>query len=116
MPKIRILLTQSALCFVSACSGHQTHSYVADSALTHTDPAHVVVLMSDPVEPFTKIGSVSAKRGKVGFSDPTVDDAREQLQLAGAEVGADAVIVRNSHSDGHRIVYVEGEAIRYTKH
>lgn len=74
----------------------------------------VDVLMSNPRRPYETIGFVSAKRYKPGFTDPTVSDAIPQIRAAGAQVGADAVIVRTWRSNNDRHVVVEGEAIRYT--
>jgi hypothetical protein len=71
--------------------------------------------MSDPARPFTKLGAVSVKKYKPGWTDPSVMDAEDQLQQAGADLGADAVIVRNSRNDGGtKIIYIDAEAIRYT--
>jgi uncharacterized protein YbjQ (UPF0145 family) len=43
-----------------------------------------------------------------------VADSIPQLQDAGAQLGADAVIVLQSSTSQSRNVTVEGEAIRYT--
>lgn len=74
----------------------------------------VDVLFAPPARPYTSVGIVSARKYKPGFVDPTTSDAIPQLQAAGAQVGADAVIVRSSQAnDGRRLITVEGEAIRY---
>jgi hypothetical protein len=83
-------------------------------AAVKTDPTHVVVLMAEPSRTFVRIGAVSVKRYKPGFSDPSVIDAEEQLKEAGADLGADAVVVKSSRNNDGRIIYVDGEAIRYT--
>ena len=74
----------------------------------------VDVLYSTPSRPYRSIGIVSAKRYKPGWTDPTTSDAVPQLRAAGAQLGADAVIVRGSRSNNDRHVVVEGEAIVYT--
>lgn len=74
----------------------------------------VDVLYSAPQRPYVSVGIVSAKKYKPGWTDPTTSDAIPQLREAGAQVGADAVIVRNSRAMNDRHVVVEGEAIRYT--
>lgn len=75
----------------------------------------VDVLFAPPARPYTSVGIVSARKYKPGFVDPTTSDAIPQLQAAGAQVGADAVIVRSSRAnDGRRLITVEGEAIRYS--
>lgn len=74
----------------------------------------VDVLYSPPQRPYQSIGIVSAKKYKPGWTDPTASDAVPQLRAAGAQLGADAVIVRSSRSNNDRHVVVEGEAIKYT--
>jgi hypothetical protein len=71
--------------------------------------------MSEPAKPFTKLGAVSVKKYKPGWTEPSVMDAEDQLKQAAAELGADAVIVRSTRNEGgSKIIYVDGEAIRYT--
>jgi hypothetical protein len=70
--------------------------------------------MSEPDRAFDKIGAVSVKQYKPGFGDPTVVDAHDRLKEAGAELGADAVIVTSSRSTGERVIVVEGEAIKFS--
>ncbi|MGH6742991.1 MAG: hypothetical protein ACREDY_28865, partial [Bradyrhizobium sp.] len=59
------------------------------------------------------VGVVSVNKYKPGWTDPTVSDAAEAIQQAGASAGADAVIVRSARSLNDRHIVVEGEAIRY---
>lgn len=61
-----------------------------------------------------KLGDVSVVRLQARFSDPTVMNAEKQPRQAGAELGADAVIVRNTRGNDAWAIYVDGEAIRYT--
>jgi hypothetical protein len=72
------------------------------------------VLFSPPQRAYTSIGIVSAKRYKPGWTDPSVSDAIPELQAAGAQLGADAVIVRSDRALNDRHIVVEAEAIRYT--
>lgn len=98
---------------VTACSTYQVHRNTS-VALAPTAASSVQVLYSPPQRGYESIGIVSAKRYKPGFTDPSVGDAIPQLQAAGGELGADAVIVRGSRSLNDRHVVVEAEAIRYT--
>jgi hypothetical protein len=80
-----------------------------------TDPQNVDVLYSAPARSFTTLGTVSARTYKPGFADPTISDAIPQLRVAGAQIGAHAVIVRGQNAPwGTRVITVEGEAIRYS--
>lgn len=110
---MKLLLPLAAVAILAGCSTHQAHrNSGASYAPTHATQVHI--LYSAPNRPYESIGIVSAKRYKPGWSDPTVSDAIPQLQAAGAEIGADAVIVRSDRSNNDRHVVVEGEAIKYT--
>lgn len=109
----RLGLIAALFVALTACTGHEVRPYQAGN-IAKTAPGSVVVLMSDPSRPFSKLGMVSVKKYKAGWSDPTVVDAQEELQKAGADLGADAVIVRNTRSGENRVVYVDAEAIKYT--
>lgn len=107
--EIRLLSVAVLFGLLAACSTTQV------TPVGDRDPSgQVDVYFSQPPRPFTVIGVVSAKRYKPGFTDPTVSDAIPQLRRAGAEVGADAVIVRSSRVLNDRHIVVEAEAIRYT--
>ena len=108
----RIALAAAALA-LAGCSTTQVHSNVA-AAYAPTAASRVQVLYSAPQRPYEAIGIVSANRWKPGFTDPTIADAIPQLQAAGAQLGADAVIVHSSRSNNDRHTVVEGEAIRFT--
>lgn len=97
---------------LAACSTYQVTP--TTNSAPGTRSGQVDVLFSPPQRPYVSVGIVSAKRYKPGFTDPTVSDALPQIRAAGAEVGADAVIVRNSRTANDRHIVVEGEAIRYT--
>lgn len=94
-----------------ACGGSQVRHY--GEHYPPTLPAEVEVFYSFPAEEHIKIGAVDVKRYKPGFSDPTVYDAVEKLQEAGAELGAHAVVVVDSQNTGDRVIRVTGEAIRW---
>jgi hypothetical protein len=98
---------------LAGCSTYQAHSNLATPYVA-TNASRVQILYSPPQRAYESIGIVSAKRYKPGWTDPTVSDAIPQLQAAGAEIGADAVIVRNDQRLNDRHVVVEGEAIRFT--
>jgi len=99
---------------LAGCSSTQVYSnYPAGNAPAAANAGHVAVIYSYPQRPYDVIGVVSAKRYKPGWSDPTVSDAIPQLQAAGAQLGADAVVVRSSRSNNDRHTVVEAEAIRY---
>lgn len=99
---------------LSGCSTYQAHSNMV-TPYAPTNASRVQVLYSPPQQPYESIGIVSAKRYKPGWTDPTISDAIPQLQAAGAEIGADAVIVRNDQRMNDRHVVVEGEAIKFTR-
>lgn len=96
---------------LSACTSTRV-TKVGDAPATQS-VGRVDVLLSPPQRAYDVIGIVSATKWKPGLTDPSVSDAIPQLQQAGREVGADAVIVRSSRSNNDRHVVVEAEAIRY---
>ena len=112
MRKLTIIL---ALAGLAACSTTQIYDNRPVGVAT-TAPANgvVQVLYSYPTRPYEVIGVVSAKRYKPGWTDPSVSDAIPQLQAAGAQIGANAVIVRSDRALNDRHIVVEAEAIRYT--
>lgn len=111
MKKVAMALS---VLLLASCSSTQIYSnYPAGNAPAAANAGHVAVLYSYPTRPYDVIGVVSAKRYKPGWTDPTVSDAIPQLQAAGAQLGADAVVVRSSRSNNDRHTVVEAEAIRY---
>lgn len=98
---------------LAGCSTYQAHSNL-QTPYAPTNANQVQILYSPPQRAYTSIGIVSANRYKPGWTDPTVSDAIPQLQAAGAQIGADAVIVRSDRSNNDRHVVVEGEAIKFT--
>ena len=105
----------SAAIGLSACSGYQAHSNLpAGTLIAPTNASQVQVLFSPPQRPYESIGIVSAKRYKPGWTDPSISDAIPELQAAGSQLGADAVIVRSDRALNDRHITVEAEAIRYT--
>ena len=110
---IRIAFTLTVLLALSACTTYQV--IPTTNSVPGTRSGQVDILYSNPQRPFRSVGMVSAKRYKPGWTDPTIADALDQLRAAGAEVRADAVIVRGRQAnDGRRTITVEGEAIQYT--
>jgi hypothetical protein len=109
---MKILLGMALTCALAGCSTYQAHSNLA-TPYAPTNASQVQILYSPPQRAYTSIGIVSANRYKPGWTDPTVSDAIPQLQAAGAQIGADAVIVRSDRSNNDRHVVVEGEAIKY---
>lgn len=95
---------------LAGCSTYEV-TPITNRSLGHS--GRVDVLYAEPHRPYESVGIVSAKRYKPGWTDPTVADAVPQLRAAGAEVGADAVIVRSTRTLNDRHIVVEGEAIRY---
>jgi hypothetical protein len=114
--KLSLCLCLGSPLLLSACSTMQANPYVNNPVpLQASASSKVDVLYSVPQRAYTSIGTVSAKRYKPGWSDPTVSDAIPQLREAAAQIGADAVIVRSTISGhGTRFITVEGEAIRYS--
>lgn len=110
---IKILIVAAAFA-MAGCSSTQIYSnYPTGNAPAAANAGHVAVIYSYPTRPYDVIGVVSAKKYKPGWTDPTVSDAIPQLQAAGAQLGADAVVVRSSRSMNDRHTVVEAEAIRY---
>lgn len=109
----RIMIVASIL--MAGCSSTQVYSNYAPGAAPGTvnTSGQVAVLYSYPTRPYDVLGVVSAKKYKPGWTDPTVSDALPQLREAGAQLGADAVVVRSSRSNNDRHTVVEAEAIRY---
>lgn len=109
---MRKLLAVIVAALIAGCGTYQAHrngpAYAASNA------SQVQILYSPPQRAYQSIGIVSAKYYKPGWTDPTVSDAIPQLQAAGAEIGADAVIVRSDQRLNDRHVVVEGEAIKFT--
>lgn len=97
---------------VSACSTTQVYQNPG-TAYAATNSSQVAILYSAPQQAYDVLGVVSATRYKPGWTDPSVGDAIPQLRSAGAQLGADAVIVRSNRSNNDRHTVVEGEAIRY---
>lgn len=97
---------------LAGCSSYQV------TPITNSQPGQhsgqVDVLFSNPTRPYKTVGMVSATKWKPGWTDPTISDAMGEIRAAGAQVGADAVIVRSSRSNNDRHIVVECEAIRYT--
>ena len=116
MHKSKILIAAfSVVLGLSGCTTYQAHSNLpTGTVITPTNASQVQVLYSPPQRPYESIGIVSAKRYKPGLTDPSVSDAIPQLQAEGAQIGADAVIVRSDRALNDRHIMVEGEAIRYT--
>ncbi|MFC0677494.1 hypothetical protein ACFFGH_06475 [Lysobacter korlensis] len=109
---MRTIISAALLLALVACSTTQVHRNSA-TMYAPTSSSAVQVLYSAPRREYESIGIVSAKRYKPGFTDPTVADAIPQLQAAGAQLGADAVIVQTSRSNNDRHTVVDGEAIRF---
>jgi len=110
---MKSLLGIALVCALAGCSTYQAHSNLP-TPYAPTNASQVQILYSPPQRAYTSIGIVSANRYKPGWTDPTVSDAIPQLQAAGAEIGADAIIVRNDQRLNDRHVVVEGEAIKFT--
>lgn len=110
---MKILAGLALMLALAGCSSFQAHSNVA-TPYPATDPNKVQILYSPPPRPYISIGIVSANRYKPGWTDPTISDAIPQLQAAGAQIGADAVIIHGERSENDRHVVVEGEAIKFT--
>lgn len=113
---MKIVAVTLVLLALAGCSTMQSTPYVnSNTGYAPSQSGRVDVLYSPPQRPHVSIGTVSAKKYKPGWSDPTVSDAIPELRLAAAQIGADGVIVRGSvPGHGSRFITVEGEAFRYT--
>lgn len=109
----KILLVLTVILLLASCSKSQTRPYQGEQ-FAATNPVQVEVLNSFPSRPHLKIGTISVRKYKPGFGEPTVVDAHELLKNAGGELGANAVVVINSNSTEQRQIIVEAEAIRYS--
>lgn len=113
--KLRVKVAGLAVTCVilAACTTYQV--VPTTNSAPGSRSGQVDILYSPPERPYRSVGMVSARKYKPGFTDPTISDALIQLRAAGAEVQADAVIVRHTQAnDGRRLITVEGEAIQYT--
>lgn len=112
----RLSIASVAAVLLAGCSTTQVYSNMpAGTPVSTPQNGMVQVLYSYPTNrPYEVVGVVSAKRYKPGWTDPTVGDAVPQLRAAGAQLGADAVVVRSARSNNDRHTVVEAEAIRYT--
>ena len=92
------------------CGTPQVRSYGEGAQATDADA--VVVLYSFPNWDHDKLGAVHLRYYRPGLTDPTVEQAEPRLRAAGAELGADAVVVLDSERGGDRTVRIRAEAIR----
>lgn len=117
----RNLVLLCSMLALSACTTVQTHSFgsapvVSDMGRSGQQAQHgnIQILYSEPRNDFESLGTFSVKKYKPGFSDPTVTDAIPELRAAAGGLGADAVIIRHTQSNGYsRYITIEGEAIRW---
>lgn len=63
--------------------------YLGGPTFPPTDPAHVEILRSEPVRPLYRLGEVFVEPS----GDPTVAQYEQALREAGAQMGANAVVV-----------------------
>jgi len=105
------ILLAALTILVTACSQQEVRPY--GQSHPGTDPAGVEIRHSFPDEPHERIGAVEISHYRPGFREPTVTDAGDRIRAAGAELGADAVVVTHSQSTGERSIQVTGEAIRW---
>jgi hypothetical protein len=111
--EVRLIFLVAGALALAACTSTQITRNSGAALPPARASSQVDVLLSAPDRPYDVIGLVSATKWKPGLTDPSVSDAIPQLQQAGRDVGADAVIVRSSRSNNDRHVVVEAEAIRY---
>lgn len=106
---------------LSGCTTVQTHSFgnapvVSDYGRPGQAAVYgqIQILYSEPRRDYDSLGTFSVKKYKPGWSDPTVSDALPELRSAASQLGADAVIIRDTKSNGYnRFITIEGEAIRW---
>lgn len=110
---MRLILVLAFAAVLAACSSTKLTRVGPGAGSVASTSGRVDVLLAPPDRPYDVIGIVSATRYKPGWTDPTVSDAIPQLQEAGRNAGADAVIVRSARSNNDRHIVVEAEAIRY---
>jgi hypothetical protein len=115
------LIAIPALLALSGCTSVQTNSFGSEPVVTEVGHpgqrasyGRIQVLYSEPHRDYDSLGVFSVKKYKPGWSDPTVSDAMPEPREAAAGLGADAVIIRSTQSNGYsRYLTIEGEAIRW---
>lgn len=95
---------------LAGCSQQQIRPYGGASCPV-ASPGQVRVLYSFPTDPHQKVGSISIRHSKPGFSDPTVADAEHKIKQAGFDLGAEAVVIVHSNQTGARQVFITAEAV-----
>ena len=118
---MRLVLAALVVASLAGCTTVQTNSFgsapvVSEVGRPGQAAAHgqIQVLYAEPRRDYESLGTFSVKKYKPGWSDPTVSDAIPELKTAAANLGADAVIIRDTKSNGYsRFITIEGEAIRW---
>lgn len=116
-----LLVVSIAALSLTACTTVQTHSFGNAPVVSQVgspgqsaSPSQIQILYAEPRKDYESLGTFSVKKYKPGWSDPTVSDAIPELRSAASQLGADAVIIRDTKSNGYdRFITIEGEAIRW---
>lgn len=95
----------------------QTQGYRADpssQAAARTTPASTIeIWYSVPQRRYETLGTLSVRKYKPGWSDPTVSDSLPELREGARRLGGDAVILRSQRSLNDRFITIEGEVVRW---
>jgi len=88
----RILAT-AALIAAAGCAGPSvsTIRYPNVPDFPQTDPARVQILRTEPARPHQRLGEITADL--TGSSAPAAHEVEENLRVAAAKLGADAVVL-----------------------
>ena len=117
-------LSMMALLIVSTGCGQEERAKPSDpnAKVTATSPDQVEVLYSQPTKPLKELGLVTAQTGRTVFHGRSADGMIERMREKAAEMGADAIIIRNATdgqwaggNDGFQRGQADGIAIRWAE-
>lgn len=95
---VRFCLAAYLGVLLSGCTTWGTKVPMGDQHYPSVRTEHVVILFDPPSRPYQQIGVVSS----LGGWYTTDGDNYHKMQMAAAQLGADAVIVRGEESRGQR--------------
>jgi hypothetical protein len=107
------LLTLGVTILLSACTTWGSKMAMGDQRYAPVKTEHVVVLFDKPARPYKEIGLVSSLGGWFASDG----DNYHKMQMAAAQLGADAVIVQSQSPQAQRDYWqypkTSGIAIKY---
>jgi hypothetical protein len=113
MKRVFLLLLGVTIVF-SACTTWGSKMAMGDQRYPSVKTEHVVILFDKPTRPYKEIGLVSSLGGWYASDG----DNYHKMQMAAAQLGADAVIVQSQSPQAQRDYWqypkTTGTAIKYT--